>query len=244
MNTTLLLGPASSGKTHTCLNIIRAFQQEHARASVWVVLPDRAQVVAFRRRFADAGGGLGVRIETVQAFIEDLVIRLDVQRPRASAPIRRRLVQTALKELSRAGDIPHYRPIAHTAGLSHVLSDRFIELKRAGWTPEEMQAALSSPGQPVQEILAILSRYQAHLQQVGWEDGQGLARLAAQNLRQNPQSLSPIRLVLMDGFDSFPANQIGLLSALSESVEQLVITLPMRGEPEKQDFPRFKQAYD
>ena len=52
MTVRLLLGPAASGKTQTCIDEMRASLAAQPLSAAWVLLPDRNQAAAFRRRLA------------------------------------------------------------------------------------------------------------------------------------------------------------------------------------------------
>ena len=54
MSTSLLLAPAASGKTRWCIEKVRAALQTDPAGAVWVVVPDRNQAAAFKRRLSRA----------------------------------------------------------------------------------------------------------------------------------------------------------------------------------------------
>lgn len=58
----LILGAPGSGKTTTCIQRIQSIRAKEPLAKVWVILPDRLQAAAFRKRLAGIGGAMGVNI--------------------------------------------------------------------------------------------------------------------------------------------------------------------------------------
>ena len=55
MSARLLLAPAASGKTAHCIARIQSLRRAAPLANIWVVLPNHAQVSAFRLRLAERG---------------------------------------------------------------------------------------------------------------------------------------------------------------------------------------------
>src|SRR5512143_4115054 len=95
----LLIAPPASGKTATCIQRIRAMATGHPFAPVRVVLPDRLQAAAFRRRLAEAGGALGVQVGTFGDLYVELLDLASLSFPVASPPMLHRLVHTALEQV-------------------------------------------------------------------------------------------------------------------------------------------------
>lgn len=244
MKITLLIGPAASGKTEACLRALRAGRERTPRKPAWVLLPDRAQAVAFRRRLAQQGGALGVRVETFPALVEDLLVQLDEARPRATEPLRRRLMGAALAHLAAEGSLPHFGPIARMPGLVSELAHRIGELKRAGHSPDDFGTYADSRGDPLEEIAAVYRAYEAGLEAIGWSDREGLARRAARALHSSEEELHGCDLVVVDGFDSFSRTQLELMQGLARAGSELLITLPgeLDDRGRRRAYERFRET--
>lgn len=225
MSHQLLIGPAASGKTERCLRAILETPRPPEGRSVWILLPDRAQSVAFRRQLARRGGSLGVRTDTFQDLAEAILIEGDRPRPRASEPLRRRLIADALKGLNRSGRLPHYGAIADTPGLVHTFGERFAELRQAGWTGNRLRLELPDPSDATDELTEVLAGYESRLADIGWADAEGLLVQAAELLSRKPDLLARIGLVVVDGFHSLSPIQLQLLGAVAGAVPHLIVTL-------------------
>ncbi|MCC7165797.1 MAG: hypothetical protein IT331_25090 [Anaerolineae bacterium] len=144
MPPTLLLSPAASGKTEYCIERVRAVQQENPLAPVRVILPDRNQASAFRRRIARRGGAFGVEIGTFQDAYQAVLSSAGQFLPLASDALVHKLVRRALETLNAAKALEHYAPIVGRAGLTLAVTDVIAELERALIHPEEFAAAAST----------------------------------------------------------------------------------------------------
>jgi len=225
----LLISTPASGKTDACIQRIRTLLLNQPFTPVRVVLPDRLQTASFRRRLAEAGGAIGMQIGTFGDLYRELLEMTGRAIPVASPPMLHRLVQAAVEQVHAAGDLQHYAGLRQTPGFSLALRDIFAELKRALVYPETFleRAASGNPAQ--QELARLYQAYQARLQALGWADPEGLSWLAVEALQNNPGLVSEIRLLVVDGFDSFNNAQCQALRLLAPTVPDILITLP--GEP-------------
>ena len=62
MSVSLVVARPAGGKTDTCIQEVRNTLAKKPLAQVWVVVPDRLQASAFRRRLAQTGGALGAHV--------------------------------------------------------------------------------------------------------------------------------------------------------------------------------------
>ncbi|MGA9531689.1 MAG: PD-(D/E)XK nuclease family protein, partial [Anaerolineales bacterium] len=239
MTASLLIGPAASGKTEACIQAIRRFD---GIVPVWALLPDRAQSVEFRRRLAAAGGAVGARVETMDALVEEILMRAGQPKPRANKLVGRRLIAKILSGLAERGELEHYRRIADSVGLSRSLQARIEELSRAAVDPNELYAYAVAEAQPgLTDIAQVFAGYQDRLASLGWGDPDGLVKQAADRLASDPTLLSDVRLVILDGFGTYQRTQLALLAALAESSD-LMITLTGGPRRERLAFGRFEET--
>lgn len=238
VSVTLLSGPAASGKSHACLQALLAHAQSSELATAWAILPDRAQVVAFRRQLAAARGALGIRVETLPALVEDVLIRAGQQRPRAGLPVQLKLVSSALLALRQTDQLIHFGAIAGTPGLSHMLAERISELRWAGVSPEGLlQAAGPQPG--LVDLAAVYRQYVDQLQAIDWDDDAGLTARAAKVLRSQPEFALALGLLVVDGFAAFKPVELDLLQAMDLDGLEMILTLPGSAEPPGRALQRF-----
>ncbi len=239
----LLISAPASGKTETCLRRIRALLLEQPFAPVRVVLPDRLQTAAFRRRLAEAGGAMGVQVGTFGDLYGELLELAGRSVPVASTSMVHRLVRSALEEVSLAGGLQYYAGLRETPGFALSLREAFAELKRALVYPENLveQAAANGPAQ--QEMARLYTAYQARLQALQWADPEGLSWLAVEALQTNPDLRVNLVLLVVDGFDSFTGAQRRALQLLSPRVGQIVITLEGEEPFQRMAHRRFGAAW-
>jgi ATP-dependent helicase/DNAse subunit B len=222
----ILVSPAATGKTLRCVERILQALEAHPLETAWVVLPDRLQSVAFRRRLAAAGGGIGVHIGTFADLYASILLRAGQTTPTASEPILYRLIRSSIGEAMEQGKLVYYAPIAIKPGFVSALRDRFAELKRARVMPEVFRKAARGQEAPLTELAYLYSEYQARLRALGWADPEGVNWLAVEALDEDPDLAADRRLLIVDGFDSFNGSQLAALRLLGQRVEELIITLP------------------
>ncbi len=251
----LLLAPARGGKTARAIERIRALPP---LSPVRVLVPDQIQARAFRRRLAEAGGALGVEVQTFYRLYADVLALANNPLPlfqvlgggeglaRLLPSVRYRLIQYIVGTLCDADQLPYYSPLRHSSGFARLLGELFGELKRARIFPEDLESALSSSpplnppplggdegggGEPrLTELARLYTAYQDWLINTGWIDADGQGWLAAIALEENPDLLSNLSLLVVDGFDEFNPTQLHLLRLLTERATATLITLT--GDPQ------------
>jgi len=218
----LLIGPAASGKTAYLIGQARRDAQGLA-ATPRVVVPSRLQVQAWRRRLAEAGGAVGVRVGTFDDLYHQVLRRSGDVVTRLTDPVQFRLLRTLLDEAS----LTHYAPIRTAPGFAQVLRDLIFELKAGGVFPERFTEAIRGIGGDPRllELAQLYAAYQEQLQRRSWADHAGIGWLAAEALERNPAVGTEWSPLMVDGFDDLTTVQMQVLEHLSERVDHLIITL-------------------
>ena len=242
MTSMILIAPSTAGKTECCIARIRELRADQLLAESWVLLPDRFQTAAFRRRLAAAGGGVGVHIGTFGDLYHALLARAGRPIPVASDSIVHALIKTAIRDAMDRGELAHYGPIAEKPGFIRTLRDRFAELKRARVFPEALEEAARERGPALLELARLYAAYQARLHDLGWADPEGVNWLAVEALEQQPALAAGMRLLVVDGFDSFNGAQLAALKLLDAILPEMVITLPGTPQMERAAHRRFARA--
>lgn len=153
MPAALVLAAASAGKTQHCIGRVRELLRAEPLAEVWVVLPNRLQAVAFRRRLAEAGGALGAHVGTFGDVYAELLARAGRTLPEAGEPVVLRLIQAAIETLADRGDLLHYSAIRDRPGFPRALGRLIAELKRARIEPPHFAAAVRGRARPERSTL-------------------------------------------------------------------------------------------
>ena len=244
MSVELIIAPPASGKTETCIQRIHALRKENPLAKVWVIVPDRLQAAAFRRRLAVNGGAVGVQVARFPDLYRHILEHEGTFQPSASAPLLHRLIRETVDAAVADEAIPYYQPLQNFPGFIIVLRDAFAELKRALITPEKF-AEYSQQGNAAQKDLSTLYyRYQSRLRSLGWTDSEEITLKAVSVLDHRPPSASGLQLVIVDGFDSFNAAQFRVLQSLAEQAGELVVTFPGKRLSSRPAHRRFNESIE
>jgi ATP-dependent helicase/nuclease subunit B len=236
-----LLAPAGCGKTTHVIDTIRALPP---LSFVRVLVPDHVEAVAFRRRLAQAGGALGVEVQTFYDLYADALalaggaLSLPQAAPdqgmaRLPSTVRAQLIEHLVETLCDAGQIDYYTPLRGSLGFARLLGAVFGEFKRARIFPDDLQQTLATSEPRLKELARLYTAYQDWLLKTGWVDADGQGWLAAIALEQNPSLLADLSLLAVDGFDEFNPTQLHLLHLLAERAETTLITLT--GDPQNPD---------
>ena len=141
MTVHLYLAPTSSGKTAYVLNLVRA-AAAGLRRIPRVVVPTQLQVRAWRRRLAQAGDAMGVRLMTFDGLYGECLNAAGEVYASLSDPVQHRLIHAVVQEL----DLVHYAPLAERPGFVQMLRQLLGELKAARVWPEDFTQAVATPG--------------------------------------------------------------------------------------------------
>ena len=228
MPTHLYLASAASGKTAYVLALAREVARNLA-AVPRVVVPTHLQARAARRRLAEMGGAIGVRVLTFDRLYAEVLAAAGEIYIELSDPVQYRLIRAVVD----SQPLTHYAPLADRPGFIQVLQRLIGELKAARVHPDDYGQAVRTLGDEprLAELAQVYAAYQMRLQAQGWADRAGLGWLAVEALEQRaPKVGRDWPLLAVDGFDSFTPIQAALLCTLAGRVGELVVTLT--GEPD------------
>ncbi|HNT24171.1 MAG TPA: exodeoxyribonuclease V subunit gamma [Anaerolineales bacterium] len=240
MTISLIVSLPASGKTQRCIQRVQAQLKIAPFSNTWMILPDRRQATAFRRRLAKAkGGALGAQVGTFGSLYEYFLEKAGQPIPLASGPIIHRLLQEAVRRVKP--QLQFYQAIAEMPGFILELSQRFGELKRALVYPEQFAEAAAS-NVALREISLIYTAYQGILRGQGWADQEGMSWLAVQALEAQPELASGLDLLVVDGFEAFEGGQLSTLRLLADAGVEMLVTLPGAPDMQRQAHRRFQRG--
>ena len=223
MSVHLYVAPASTGKTAYVVELVR--DAAHALRSIpRVVVPTHVQARAWRRRLAEAGGAIGVRVLTFDQLYAECLSAAGEVFTELSDPVQYRLIRAIVDELP----LVHYAPLVDRPGFIQVLKELIAELKAARVWPDTFAQAVAALGDEprLRELALVYVAYQERVQAERWADRAGLGWLAAEALEERaPDVGHDWPLVTVDGFDNFTPVQMALLQVLASRVANLTITL-------------------
>lgn len=235
----IILAPATSGKTQACIDRIRQAIEAGHFGQVWVIVPDRWQRRAFQWRLARAGCGVGVRIGTFGFLYREILAQAGAFHPFVSAALAQRLIGNLVHDQISPDDLGPYAPLADKPGFIQVLRERIGELKRASIWPETLAQ------QPGYEHLArIYQAYQNTLHRLNWADQEGISWLAVEALQNDSTLPRNLHLLVLDGFDAFNPTQRQVIRLLADRVPELVITLPGTPDMSRRAYTRFRRVFE
>ncbi|MGD2178507.1 MAG: PD-(D/E)XK nuclease family protein, partial [Anaerolineae bacterium] len=231
MSVSLYLAPAGAGKTASLVREARRRAQDLNAPRVLV--PSRLQARAWRRRLAEVGGALGVRVSTFDDLYRHILHRAGETVTLLTEPVQFRLLRAVLDE----APLTHYAALRRAPGFVLVLRDMIGELKAGGVFPGKLTKALEAiGGEPrLLELAQLYAAYQKRLQQEGWADYAGIGWLAAEALKHDATIGADWPCLMVDGFDDLTTVQLQVLEHLAERMERVIITLT--GECDGPDRP-------
>ena len=219
----LYLAPAGAGKTAYVMNLARdAARGLHCTPRV--IVPTHLQVRSWRRRLAEAGGAMGVRVLTFDRLYAECLNAAGEAYTELSEPVQYRLIRSVVDVL----ELDHYATITGRPGFIQILERLIGELKAARIHPDDFARTVDGMGgEPrLGELAQIYAAYQERLQAQGWADRAGLGWLAVEALEERaPQVACGWSLLVVDGFDSFTSVQLALLNVLASRVGKVILTL-------------------
>lgn len=246
----LLLGPAGVGKSHRLRERFVEAMQAGGAAETLLLVPTASYRDHTRNLVLREGGLRGFSDAAVCTF-HDLLERLfsesrcgapgdsllaggsDSGSPAELSAARRELL---LRRLLRELPLPYLDAVRDFPGFRTALGDALEEARRAGVEPDTLEAVLrkAAPSARHHAFQQLFRAYLAALRQAGVD--------ATQRLSPALESLAggalPLRLLLLDGFADFTAEQRALLMALLPHAPVAVVTLTL--DPQKRDL--FYQA--
>ncbi|HIP87194.1 MAG TPA: PD-(D/E)XK nuclease family protein [Anaerolineales bacterium] len=228
----LFVAPAAAGKTAYVVDRVRKAARR-LEGVPRVVVPSRLQARALRRRLAETGGAIGIRVLTFDRLVAECLREAGEIAVELSEPVRYRLIRAVVDSLP----LQHYRPLTDRPGFVGALQGVIRELKAGMIPPHRFARAVADldDGLRLRELAAVYAEYQRRLQRNGWADREGLIWLAVDAVERNPQVGRDWPLLAVDGFDDLTPAQLALLARLARRVGETVVTLT--GDPDSPDRP-------
>ena len=231
MSAQLFLAPAAAGKSAYALKLARE-RTEVLGQEVHVCVPSRLQAASWRRRLAEKGGALGVRVLTFDELYGVILDEVRESYTRLSQPVQYRLIRNIVDQ----APLVHYASLRDRPGFIQILQSFIGELKAARIFPEKFLEAVAAQGDEprLRELGQLYAAYQGNLHEHGWADYAGIGWLAVEALEERaPDAGREWSLLIVDGFDDFTEIQLALLQLLAGRAGSLVIT--MTGEANREE---------
>jgi ATP-dependent helicase/nuclease subunit B len=224
----LFVAPAAFGKTAYVLDRARMVSR-NLEGVARIVVPTHLQVRALRRRLAETGGSIGIRILTFDQLVAECLNMVDEMYTELSPFVRYRLLRVVVDRLSQedASTLRYYSPLVARPGFIRAMEEIISEMKAGMILPEHFAQAVAKSGNipRLREIANIYAAYQRRLQEKNWADREELFWLAVETLKHHPELAGNWPWLAVDGFDDLTPAQLALLGLLAERVGEMVVTL-------------------
>lgn len=240
MSVQIIIGPAASGKTETCIEKIQKQLTHKPLSRIWVLVPDSQNIVYFRQRLACSGGSIGVRVGTFSSLIKEMLEKHSVFTPAISSALEQCLVAECIDTTYEADLLPYYAAIRHKPGFHEAVSNVISELRSAYISPAQFMQYAQTSTQGKRELALLYQIFVERLDDIDWIDRDGQIWQAITVLQQEPGAAADIDLLIVDGFDAFAGARCHFLKLLSAQVQDMLLTLP--GDPDSKRFVHQRAA--
>lgn len=213
----LLIGPAGAGKSRRVREaFVRALRSRGPEPLL--IVPTASYRDHTRNEILRESDIDGFPAGAVCTFVD---LRPEVMSPPLTTPRRELLVRRLLQELR----IPYLDGVRQYPGFRQVLVESVEEVRRAGLTPDAIEAALGpvARSERHRDFLAFSRAYDDALRRAGVDDGAALQSA----IGRIEAGTSPVGLVLVDGFADFTVEQKQLLTALLTRSTGAIVTLTL-----------------
>ncbi len=235
---TLLLGPAKSGKTERVLEIFAAEQRKHAATDplqTILVLPSRVDIERAKARLNSRGlAFFSAGIMTLDGLAKEILDTHQTYPAILNDAERAWLLRQILLQMESEKKLRFLKGLADNRGFLRELAGFVKELKHAEIFYPKLKEALRRKGPEPKddEILEIYKRYQNDLVRKNVYDEEGLLWHAKAQLDRE-KIHTPIETALIDGFDSFTPTELAFLQSFARNAASVTITLTLEKDPAK-----------
>ena len=219
----LILGRADTGKTARVVEALRAHQQAGARAILLV--PEQYTYEAERLLAGALGGLIGVQVFSFNRMIERVLSLSGKARPFLSAEGHRMVIRRAID--LRKNDLTLFSRTAESAGFAEELQTIFQDIKRAGLTPDALDALIVRLPEelPLTEKLSDISILYRETEDYLATRYLSLDDATNEALRMLPESFVAGQPVYIDGLDRPNRQVLLLIGELLSICPSVTITL-------------------
>ncbi len=211
----LLLGPAGSGKTSFVVEALEKAVRLRHGDEVLLIVP----TASMKHHLLAVLARSGLLVPGSLATTMTEFVRAATPGLRPTTPVvEDRLLRLALERTAPAA----FGPAPGAAGLRRSIAALVGEFWAAGADNLQLEAAVRGSRQ--RAFLEVFREFEESLSARGLvHPNQRIARAAAAIRREG---LGPVRKVYIDGFERFTRQQEGLLEALAEQAEEIVVAMP------------------
>lgn len=205
---------------------VREAKARDPLAAVVVVVPSNLLRVYLRRRLAEAGAHLGVRIESLSGLVEEFAFPERVRSGLAKMPtLAPRLFAEAA--IAQMPEVSSFAPLRRMPGFPGRLAATIRDLRDAAITPEMVLACAESPKQ--RDLAALYAEFEQRRCAARLADDAENLALAAAGVKTHDRFGADVTLVI-HGFYDFVTLQQRFVEALLQRYGGLVLCPAPVGE--------------
>ncbi len=222
MKLQVLLSPTASGKTDWAVNYARDLSSGLSQTPR-IIVPSHIQVQDCKKRLAEFGGALGVKIITFEELAWQIIEISGYYPGRLSENDQGVLIRDQLGKL----DLEFFNGIKSKLGFTQNIHEIIRELKAGRILPDQLILAINETGisSRLLEIAEIYLSYQDRLGTLGMVDPIGAVNLAGERVTTQPDLYAAWDTLIFDGFDDLSPGQLHLLAGICDAVESVYFTL-------------------
>jgi len=219
----LILGRADTGKTARVVSALRAHQASGERAML--IVPEQYTYEAERLLAEALGGLMGVQVFSFNRLTERVLSLSGKTRPFLSAEGHRMVIRRAIDV--KKDQLRLFSRVAEGAGFSEELQTIFQDIKRAGLTPDALDALIVRLPEelPLTEKLSDISILYRETEDYLQSRYLSLDDAATEAARLLPESFAAGQPVYVDGLDRPNRQVLTLIGELLQVCPSVTITL-------------------
>lgn len=234
---TLLLGPAGTGKTHTCLNqLSEAIQQSEDLLAndILFIIPTaehRGRTIDLLLRYQSKG----FFHKCVTTFDECIHSFLKVGNVSFASSVMRRLI---LREIISNLPLDYFASAKSTKGFVDLIAGSLSEFKESLIRPADLrrhskalQKSFPVRAKKYEELSLIYETYEARLQSLNLKDEQDALFFLEEGIQKGAWRIPRFRHIWIDGFFEFSKLQLAFIKLLSAHADQMTVTLTLDHNP-------------
>ncbi len=235
----IITGGAGSGKTREIVARLAGLYGSDSFADALVLVPTIRHADQFRRRLVrECGVAMNLRVETLTMLARGLTAGSPIL---SSARAADELARVTRRTVARGGDADYFKPIADMAGFVGMIGPAVGSLLEEHIDPDSLRiAAVRTGSVPARALADIYATYVGELERLRLIHPVQVNQWAARAV-QNGASVP--RVVMVDGFQRFTAQELTLLAALSARSDMTISFEPEATERSRFDLERLREQW-
>lgn len=235
----IITGGAGSGKTREILARLAELYRPDPFADALVLVPTIRHADQLRRRLVQkCGVAMNLRVETLTMLARSLTAGSPIL---SASRATDELARVTRRTVARGGDANYFDPIVGMAGFVPMIGEAVESLLEEDIVLGSLQTAAGrTNSEPARALADIYAAYVDELQRQKLIHPVQVNSVAARTIQAGADVPG---VVMVDGFQRFTAQEIQLLTALSERADMTITFDPDASEHSKFDLARLQAQW-